>query len=103
VDGVHYQNASGRKGSLIIMADWVRKALTKTVAHRGSRGKQEIVVIEPNEKLVLLVKFAIAMTLCFTGLEIVHLAFLGKWNSEIFAAISGLSGTVMGIFIGQKT
>jgi hypothetical protein len=73
------------------MKNWIRKALT--------RAPDE----EPNEKLVLLVKFAIAMTLCFTGLEIVHLAFLGKWNSEIFAAISGLSGTVMGIFIGQKT
>ena len=73
------------------MKDWIRKALTKAPDE------------EPNETLVLLVKFAIAMTLCFTGLEIVHLAFLGKWNSEIFAAISGLSGTVMGIFIGQKT
>jgi len=31
------------------------------------------------------------------------LAFLGAWSSEVFAAISGLSGTVVGIFVGQKT
>jgi hypothetical protein len=30
------------------------------------------------------------------------LAFLHTWNSEVFAAISGLSGTVIGIFVGQK-
>lgn len=73
------------------MNDWIRKALTKAPDE------------EPNEKLVLLVKFAIVMTLCLTGLEIAYLAFLGSWNSEIFAAITGLSGTIMGIFIGQKT
>jgi acetylglutamate kinase len=59
-------------------------------------------VVEPNEKLVLGVKFAIGMTICLSALEIAHMAFLGKWNSEIFAAITGLSGTVMGIFVGQK-
>jgi hypothetical protein len=42
------------------------------------------------------------MVFCFSGLEIAHLAFLGSWNSEIFATITGLSGTVMGIFVGQK-
>jgi len=31
-----------------------------------------------------------------------HLAFLGVWNSEIFAAITGLVGTVTGIIIGAK-
>jgi hypothetical protein len=28
---------------------------------------------------------------------------LHSWNSEVFAAITGLIGTVMGIFVGQKT
>jgi hypothetical protein len=84
------------------MTDWIKKALTKTVQRKGSRGKTEIIVVQPNEKLVLGVKFAIGMTVCLSALEIAHMAFLGSWNSEIFAAITGLSGTVMGIFVGQK-
>jgi hypothetical protein len=84
------------------MTDWIKKALTKTVQRKGSRGKTEITIVQPNEKLVLGVKFAIGMTVCLSALEIAHMAFLGSWNSEIFAAITGLSGTVMGIFVGQK-
>jgi len=84
------------------MTDWVKKALTKTVQRKGSRGKTEVIVVQPNEKLVLGVKFAIGMTICLSALEIAHMAFLGSWNSEIFAAITGLSGTVTGIFVGQK-
>jgi hypothetical protein len=84
------------------MTDWVKRALTKTIQRKGSRGKTEIIIVEPNEKLVLGVKFAIGMTICLSALEIAHMAFLGSWNSEIFAAITGLSGTVMGIFVGQK-
>jgi hypothetical protein len=43
------------------------------------------------------------MTLCFSGLELAHILLLGCWNSEIFAAISGLSGTLSGIFVGKRT
>ena len=85
------------------MPDWIKKALTKTIQRKGSRGKAQIIVVQPNEKLVLGVKFAIGMTICLSALEIAHMAFLGSWNSEVFAAITGLSGTIMGIFVGQKT
>jgi hypothetical protein len=84
------------------MTDWIRKALTKTVQRKGSRGKTEIIVVQPNEKLVYAVKFAIGMTVCLSGLEISHMAFLGSWSSEVFASITGLIGTVSGILIGQK-
>jgi hypothetical protein len=83
------------------MPDWIKRALTRKV-HRGSRGKEQTVILQPNEKLVYLVKFAIGMTVCLSALEIAHMAFMHSWNSEIFAAITGLSGTVMGIFVGQK-
>ena len=76
------------------MADWIKKALTR----RTRRGE-----IPPEMRLVYGVKFAIAMTVCLSALEIVHIAFLGRWNSEIFAAITGLTGTVSGIFLAQKT
>jgi len=84
------------------MRSWIRRALTKKIARKGPKGKQQVIVIPPNEKLVLGVKFAIAMTACLSALEIAHMALLGKWNSEIFAAITGLSGTVIGVFVGQK-
>ena len=83
------------------MTDWIKKALTKTVQRKGSRGKTEIIVVQPNEKLVLGVKFAIGMTVCLSALEVTHMAFLGSWNSEVFAAITGLIGTVSGVLIGQ--
>jgi hypothetical protein len=84
------------------MTDWIRKALTKTVQRKGSRGKKtEIIVVQPNEKLVYAVKFAIGMTVCLSALEIAHIAFLGTWNSEVFAGITGLIGTVSGVLIGQ--
>jgi hypothetical protein len=58
---------------------------------------------EPNERLVLGVKFAIGMTAFMSALELAHIAFLHSWNAEIFASITGLSGTVIGVFVGQKT
>lgn len=84
------------------MTDWVKRALTKTIQRKGSRGKTEVIIVQPNDKLVLGVKFAIAMTICLSALEVAHMFFLGRWNSEIFATITGVSGTVMGILIGQK-
>ncbi len=79
------------------MPDFIKRALTRRRIQRG-----RMVVEEPNEKLVMGVKFAIEMTICLTVLEIAHLVFLQSWNSEVFAAISGLSGTILGIFVGQK-
>ncbi|MDH7477085.1 MAG: hypothetical protein QHH17_01740 [Candidatus Bathyarchaeota archaeon] len=76
------------------MKDWIKEALTRRIKNRE---------IPPDTRLVYGVKFAIAMTLILSALEIAHLAFLGKWNSEIFAAITGLTGTVSGIFLAQKT
>jgi len=83
------------------MTSWIRRALRKKIARKGLKGKQQIIVIEPDEKLVLMVKFSIAMTLCLSGLEIACMAFLGQWSHEVFAVISGLVGTVSGVLIGH--
>jgi hypothetical protein len=80
------------------MADLIKRALTRRRIQRG-----RLVSEEPNEKLVWGVKFAIGMTACLSVLEVAHMAFLGSWSSEIFAAITGLSGTITGIFVGQKS
>jgi len=84
------------------MTDWIRKALTRTATRKTARTSQQIEV-PPSDRLVLGVKFAIAMTISLTATEIAHMALLGKWNSEIFAAITGLTGTLTGIMIAQKT
>jgi len=78
------------------MRDPIKRALTRKVRVRGRK-----IEMEPNEKLVLGVKFAIAMVVCLSALEVAHMAFLGSWSSEIFAAITGLIGTVSGVVIGQ--
>jgi len=59
--------------------------------------------IPPNEKLVIGVKFAIAMTALLSTLEITHMALLKTWSTEIFSTITGLTGTITGILITTKT
>ena len=84
------------------MTSWIKKALTRNIARKGFRGKEQIIVIPPSERLVYGVKFAMGMTVCLSAIEIAHIVFLGEWNSEIFAAITGLIGTVSGVLIGQR-
>jgi len=81
------------------MTDWVKKALTRRKVKHGTRGN---LVEQANEKLVYAVKFGIAMTLCLSSLEVASMMFMGKWNAEVFAAITGLIGTVSGVLIGQR-
>jgi hypothetical protein len=80
------------------MADLIKRALTKH--HR--LGNRSVAVEEPDERLVLGVKFAIGMTVCLSVLEVAHMAILGSWNSEIFACITCLTGTIIGLFVGKK-
>jgi len=80
------------------MADWIKRALTRKTTDKTAQEQ-----IAPSERLVLGVKFAIALTFSLTALEIAHLALLRTWNSEIFATITGLAGTITGILISQKT
>jgi hypothetical protein len=80
------------------MADRIKRALTRRRMQRGHWIEEE-----PNEKLVYVVKFSLGMMACLTTVEIANLALLHSWNIEVFAAITGLSGTVMGIFVGQKS
>ncbi|MEM2971525.1 MAG: hypothetical protein QW270_03785 [Candidatus Bathyarchaeia archaeon] len=85
------------------MTDWIKKALTKTIQRKGPRGKQEIIIIQPSERLVYAVYFSLGMVACLTAPEAVHLVVLGRWNSEIFTVIAGLVGNITGIFLSQKT
>jgi len=51
----------------------------------------------------LLVKFSFVVIGCLVALETANLAFLHSWNSEVFAGISGLIGTVTGVLIGHHS
>ena len=85
------------------LKNMIRKALTKTVVVQvGTRKKQKRVQVLPSEQIVYLVYFAIASFVGLTALEIVHMVFFGVWNSEIFSAITGLIGTISGIFVSQR-
>jgi len=80
------------------MTDWIKRALTRKTTDKTVTEAE----VQPSERLVLGVKFAMALTFSLTALEIAHLALLGTWNSEVLAAITGLAGTITGILISQK-
>ena len=79
------------------MVDPIRRALTYRRLEHG-----RIMDEEPDETLVYLVKFGIAMTACLSTLEMGNMAFLHSWNPEIFSAITGLTGVLIGVFVGRK-
>ena len=86
------------------MTDYIKKALTRKITNKTTLQESEAVMeVEPDARLVLGTKFAIALTFCLSAIEIAHLALLGTWNSEVFAAITGLAGTITGILISQKS
>jgi len=76
------------------MKDWIKKALTKRIRQRE---------IQPDPRLVYGVKFSITALAALVTLQITHLIVLKQWNSEVFSAITALTGTLTGILITQKT
>jgi uncharacterized membrane protein YfbV (UPF0208 family) len=86
------------------LTDFVKKALTRRITDKTAlKENAEAQEVLPDERLVLGTKFAIAFTFCLSAIEIANLALLGTWNSEVFAAITGLAGTITGILISQKS
>jgi len=82
----------------------IRKVLTKYVIEEEQAKGRKVKVkqVPPSERMVLITAFAIAVIAALTLLEVVHLMVLGTWNTEVFAAITGLVGTVVGIVIRSK-
>jgi uncharacterized protein YqgC (DUF456 family) len=73
-----------------------------TVPCESNRKKVKHVIVPPNEHLIIGIIFAIMALIVLTILEIAHLVFLKTWNSEIFAALTSIIGTILGVFISQK-
>ena len=84
------------------MKDFMKKALTRTVTVKGSRGRSQQVEVPPNQKLLYGIYFAIASLVCLTILEATYIVILRSFSSEIFAAITLIVGTIVGAFFGQK-
>ena len=86
------------------MRETIRRALTKErLVTKGQRRKLEFEEVPPSERVVLLVQFTMVAVGALTVLELAHLTVLGEWSSEVFAAITGLIGTITGVFIGNRT
>jgi hypothetical protein len=81
---------------------FIKKALTRTVSVKGLRGQTKEVEVPPSQHLVLGVQFAIIATLCLTALEIVYILVVEAFNSEIFAAVTLVVGTILGAFFAQR-
>lgn len=85
------------------MKNLFKKALTKTIwVQQNPESKLQPIEIPPSQGLVYAVVFAIAAIIALTVLEVAHMAFLGVWNTEIFAGIMSVVTFILGIFIGQK-
>ena len=78
----------------------IERALTRR--HPIIRGRISYDVEIPDERLVRGLEFTIAMAICLLFLEVAYMAFLGCWKSEVFAAITGLTGIIIGLFVGKK-
>ena len=84
------------------MRDIIKRALTRTVAVKGPRGTTRQVEVQPNQKLVLGIYFAIASLITLTALEITYIVVLRTFSNEVFAAISLVVGTILGSIFGQR-
>jgi len=83
------------------MSSRVRRALTR-VEYRsvGSGGKKlRRVEIPPPERLVYGLCFSFVALVCLVLLEALHIVFLGSFSNEVFAAITGVIGTISGVFL----
>lgn len=76
----------------------LRKALTRKV----SKGRRTIEV-PPSNRLIYGLYFAIAALVSLTVLEATYILVLHSFSNEIFSAITGLLGTILGVFLGGKT
>lgn len=87
----------------LLPARWIERALTRVEYREVGRGKKiERVELPPSERLVLGIQFALAALALLTGMQLAYLLVLHAWSNEVFTVISGLIGTVIGVFLAQK-
>lgn len=86
-----------------MMKDWLRRVFGKRVAVQfGGSKKIEVDEVLTSNRLVYGVIFAIVAMICLVILAIVHVVVFRSFNSEIFACITFVIGTILGSFFAQK-
>jgi len=86
-----------------MLRDKIRNVFSERVCvQQGTRKKLKQVEVPPSERLVYGVCFGIFALIGLVVLEVAHMAFLGSWNSEIFAVITSIIGAIFGVFISQR-
>ena len=79
------------------MRSIIRKALTKSV-----RIKKRDIELPPSQRLVLFLQLSIVAVICLSIIEALHILILRSFNWEVFAAITGLIGTITGVFVSKR-
>ena len=79
------------------MRNFIKKALTRKI-----KLTRRTVEVEPSLRLVYGMYFAIASVICLTILEATYILVLRSFSSEIFAAITGLIGTIVGVLLTSR-
>jgi len=69
---------------------------------KEGRKKAKQIEIEPSDRLVYGMYFAIIALISLTILEATYMYVLRNFSNEIFAAISLVIGTILGAIFGQK-
>ncbi|PVX24540.1 MAG: hypothetical protein CW691_07430 [Candidatus Bathyarchaeum sp.] len=83
------------------MKERISKLFTKKVLVKSGQ-KTKRVEIPPSQTLIYGVITATAALVLLTVLETAHMAFIGKFNAEIFSTITLVVGTLLGTFFGQR-
>jgi len=56
----------------------------------------------PAERLVFFLQLSIVAVICLSLIEAVHILILRSFNWEVFAAITGLIGTMTSVFVSKR-
>jgi len=85
------------------MRNYIKEALTRKMPVRSPRNRRITEIeVEPSDKLVYGVYFAITALISLTILEATYILVLRTFSSEIFSAITGLIGTIFGVLLTSK-
>jgi len=79
------------------LRNFIKKALTRKI-----KLTRRTVEVEPSLRLVYGMYFAIATVICLTILEATYILVLRSFSTEIFSAITGLIGTIIGVLLTSK-
>jgi len=85
------------------MKNFIKKALTRRLAVKGPRDEQLQLEVPPDQKLLYGMYFAVVSLIVLTTLETTYMLVFHSFNTEIFAAITLIIGTIFGAFFGQRS